>query len=201
MVTPGPPLRPSGAEGRHLLREELIHGEYHRRDLVQRVLGWLLRRLQSGVDAASGASALTTLVTMLVAAALAVGLALLLSRLRRDRRRRARSAEVLTGERVSAADLRRRAEAALAQGQYADAVTEAFRALAARQVERGRLEDQPGSTAHEVAVSLAASYPAQRERVGRSADLFDATFYGDRPAGAHDASGVLELDDELAGPR
>jgi hypothetical protein len=37
--------------------------------------------------------------------------------------------------------------------------------------------------------------------VGRTADLFDATLYGDRPASPEDAAGVLELDDALAGVR
>ena len=47
--------------------------------------------------------------------------------------------------------------------------------------------------------TLATSYPGQGERVGRSADLFDATLYGDRPASRDDARGLLELDDALAG--
>jgi hypothetical protein len=80
-------------------------------------------------------------------------------------------------------------------------VVDGFRALAARQVERGRLADQPGATAREVAVRLAASYPAAGDRVGRTADLFDATLYGDRPAGPEDATGVLALDDALAAVR
>jgi hypothetical protein len=42
MLTPGPPLQPSGDEGRRLLRDELLHGEYHRRQLLQRILGWLI---------------------------------------------------------------------------------------------------------------------------------------------------------------
>ena len=37
--------------------------------------------------------------------------------------------------------------------------------------------------------------------MGRSADLFDATLYGDRPATRDDASAVLGLDDTLAGAR
>jgi hypothetical protein len=201
MHAPGPPLQPSGEEGRHLLREELLHSEYHRQQLLQRLLDWLWRRLTGGVGAASDASWVTALVIMVVGAVLVVGLVLLLSRVRRDRRRRALSAAVIPDGGLSAAELRRRAEAALAQGRNADAVTDAFRALAVRQVERGRLSEQPGATAHEVAVSLATSYPDHGDRVGRSADLFDATLYGDRPASPADASGVLALDDTLAGAR
>jgi Domain of unknown function (DUF4129) len=201
MFAPGPPLQPSGDEGRRLLRDELVHGEYHRRDLLRRLLGWLWRRLEGGVGAASGTDWLKTLVTMLVGALLLVGLVLLLSRVRRDRRRREHAPAVLTGARTSADELRRRAESALADGRHTDAVVDAFRALAVRQVEQGRLADQPGTTAHEVAATLATAYPHHGERVGRGADLFDATFYGDRPASRADAATLLELDDDLAGVR
>lgn len=200
MLAPGPPLQPSGDEGRHLLREELVRNEYHRH-LLQRILGWLWRRLEGGVGAASGTHGLTAFVTMLIGAGLVVGLVLLLSRVRRDRRRRIGVAAVLPDDRPAASELRRRAEAALSDGRYADAVTDGFRALAVRQVERGRLVDQPGATAHEVAASLATSYPSHGERVGRTADLFDATLYGDRPATPEDATGVLALDDTLTGAR
>lgn len=201
MLAPGPPLQPSGDEGRRLLRDELLHDEYHRQHLLQRLLEWLFRRLQGGVGAASGSSWVATFITMLVAAVMIVGLVLVLSRLRRDRRRRERAEAVLTEELPSASELRRRAESALAQGRHADAVVEAFRALAVRQVERGQIVDQPGTTAHEVAADLAASYPDHRERVGRGADLFDATLYGHRPASHEDAATLLDLDDVLTGVR
>jgi len=201
MLEPGPPLQPSGDEGRRLLREELLHSEYHRQHVLQRLLDWIWRRLEGGVGAATGTSWVATVVTMLVAALLLVGLVVLLSRIRRDRRRREEAVAVLTDGRPSASELRRRAESALAEGRHADAVVEAFRTLAVRQVERGRLADQPGTTAHEVAATLATAYPDQGDLVGRSADLFDATYYGRRPASREDAAALLELDDTLAGAR
>ena len=201
MLAPGPPLRPSGDEGRHLLREELLHSEYHRQHVLQRILDWIWRRLEGGVGAASGTTWMTSLATMLVGALLLVALVLLLSRISRDRRRRSHAQAVLTDDRPSAGELRRRAESAVADGRHTEAGVEAVRALAVRQVERGRLADQPGTTAHEVAATLATSYPAHGERVGRGADLFDATLYGDRPASREDAATLLELDDVLAGAR
>lgn len=201
MLAPGPPLQPSGDEGRHLLREELLHSEYHRQHVLQRILDWIWRRLEGGVGAASGTTWVTTLATMLVGTLILVGLVLLLSRISRDRRRRSHAQAVHTDDRPSAGELRRRAESAFADGRHSEAVVEAFRALAVRQVERGRLADQPGTTAHEVAATLATSYPAHGERVGRGADLFDATLYGDRPASREDAATLLELDDVLAGAR
>jgi hypothetical protein len=201
MLAPGPPLQPSGDEGRRLLRDELLHDEYHRQDVLQRILDWISRRLQGGVGAASGSSWATALVTMVVAVLLLVGLAFLLSRIRRDRRRRERAAAILTSDRPTAVELRRRAETALADGRHTDAVVDAFRALAVRQVERGTLADQPNTTAHEVASTLSTAYPDHRERVGRGADLFDATYYGDHPAGPEDVVALLSLDDTLAGAR
>jgi hypothetical protein len=108
---------------------------------------------------------------------------------------------VLPHDRPSAHELRQRAEAALADGRHADAVVDAFRALAARQVERGRLADLPGTTAHEVAATISTAYPDHREQVGHGADVFDATYYGDHPATLDDAAALLELDDRLAGAR
>ena len=151
--------------------------------------------------AASGTSGVTAFVTLLIGALLLAGLLVVLSRLRRDRRQRVRPPALLPDDRPSAAELRRRAEASLAEGRHQEAVVDAFRALAVRQIERGRLDDQPGATAHEVAARLAASYPQEGSRVGRTADLFDATLYGDRPATRDDASAVLGLDDTLAGAR
>jgi hypothetical protein len=200
MLRTDPPLTPSGDEGRRLLRQELAHSDY-RHDLWQRLLHWLGRLFERSVGAASGASGVATFVTLLVSALLVVGLLLLLSRVRRDRAERSRPGGVLPDDRPSAAELRRRAESSLAEGRHREAVVDGFRALATRQIERGRLEDQPGATAHEVAARLAATYPEQGPRVGRSADLFDATLYGDRPATRDDATGVLGLDDTLAGVR
>jgi hypothetical protein len=201
MLAPGAPLDPSGDEGRSLLREELLHREYHQQNLWQRLLDWLARLFDRGVGAASGTSGVTTFVTLLIGALLLAGLLVLLSRLRRDRRQRLRPAALLPDDRPGAAELRRRAEASLAEGRHEEAVVDGFRALAVRQIERGRLDDSPGATAHEVAARLAASYPQEGTRVGRTADLFDATLYGDRPATRDDASAVLGLDDTLAGAR
>ena len=91
---------------------------------------------------------------------------------------------MLTEEVVTAAELRARAERALAEGRFADALVDAFRAVAVRQVERGRIDDLPGATAHEVAGALAEAFPEQRADLDRCAALFDLVLYGGRPAAA-----------------
>lgn len=201
MLAPDPPLAPSGDEGRRLLRTELLHREYRQHDLWQRLTGWLGRLFDRGVGAASGSSGVTVLVTMILGALLLTGLLVVLSRLRRDRRDRGRAPALLADDRPSTAELRRRAEASLAEGRHAEAVVDGFRALATRQIERGRLADERGATAREVAARLAALYPGDGSRLGRSADLFDATLYGERAATRDEATAVLALDDSLAGAR
>ena len=138
---------------------------------------------------------------MLIFLLLLGGLVWLLSRTRGTRRARVGSGPVLDDPVVSAAQLRARAEAALADGRTEQALVDGFRALTVRQVERGRLEESPGATAHEVALSLATRFPQHGERVGDNARLFDLVLYGDRPASTDQATNVLRLDDELAAAR
>lgn len=196
-----PPLDPSSSQGRSLLRRELLHPEYHDRNLVEVIVNWLSRQLDRGLSAMSQAPPLSTLAAMVVFLLLLAGLAWLLSRARRTARSAGPERAVLTDEPVTAAQLRQRADQALAAGRHEDAVVDGFRAITVRQVERGRLDDTPGATAHEVAGVLATTYPHQRQRVDGSALLFELVLYGDRPASREQASGVLALDDELAGLR
>jgi hypothetical protein len=193
-----PPLDPPPDEARSWLRDELLHPEYHQQNVVQQLLDWLQRRVGAGLDAAQDAPPLSTFAAMVVLVLLVLGLGWLLSRVRRTARTRDEQRAVLTDEVITAAELRSRAEAALADGRHEDAVVDGFRALAVRQVERGRLDDAPGATAHEVAASLAASYPELRPRVTGCALLFEAVLYGDRAASRDQAAGLLALDDELA---
>lgn len=196
-----PPLDPSADEARSWLRRELLHPEYHQRNVIQQLLTWLERLINRSLDAAAQAPPLSAFAAMVVLVLLAVGLGWLLSRVRGSARTREEARAVLTDERVTAAELRARADASLAAGRHADALVDGFRALTVRQVERGRLDDAPGATAHEVATALGSAYPHQRPRVDGSASLFDSVLYGDRPATRDQACGVLDLDDELAGLR
>jgi hypothetical protein len=93
------------------------------------------------------------------------------------------------------------ARAALEDGRHEEALVDGFRGLAVGQVERGRLDDLPGATAHEVADALGTSYLHQRPRITEAARLFDLVLYGDRPATREQAADVLGLDDELAALR
>lgn len=196
-----PPLDPSPDQARRLLEHELVRPEYHRSNPFGRLLDWVDRLVNGVVDAASHTSPLSTFAAMVAFLLLVLGLGWLLSRARRTARSRREQVVVGADEVVTAAELRRRAEQALAEGRPGEAVVEGFRALAVRQVELGRLDDLPGATAHEVATALAGTHPAERGRVDRTAAVFDAVRYGEHPASPEQAADVLELDDALGGRR
>jgi len=201
LVPRDPPLTPSPDEARSELRRELLRPEYNEQNIIQRLLTWIERQVGKGLDAASDAPPLSTLAAMVILVGLVGLLGWLLSRARRTARAREDDRAVLSDEVISADELRARAEAALADGRHEDAVVDGFRAVATRQVERGRLADTPGATAHEVAVALGREFPHLRADVESGGALFDAVLYGDRPASAAQAASVLALDDELLARR
>ncbi len=194
------PLDPSPDRARTLLREELRNPAYHhQQNLIDQFLHWLDDRLNATLQATSNASPLSATIGIVLFALLIVLIIWLLSRFRRTARAKPEGpGAVLSDEVVTAAALRARAESALASGDAATAVVDGFRALTVRQIERGRLDDLPGATAHEVAFGLGFTFPQHGPRVRASADLFDLVLYGDRPANPDQAADVLALDEELA---
>lgn len=194
-----PPLDPDGDEARSLLGRELARPEYYDADILDRIIDWISRLIDDSIGAAEGSPPVTVLAAITVAMLLAAAVLLLISRARATARGDRAEAPALTGEVITAAELRARAEAALAAGDHVAALLDAFRAMAVRQVERGRIEDVPQATAHELARALAAEFPTHQGRIHRSADLFDEVLYGDRPATREQAAEVLALDDALAG--
>lgn len=195
------PVDPSPDEATSLLRRELLRPEYHDRNLMERFMDWLRDQFEAGLDAASQVSAIGTVGASIIFLVLLLLLGWLISRARRSPRRATEVGAVLTDERVTAAQLRLRAESALAAGDPGQALVDAFRALTVRQIEDRRLADLPGTTAHEVATALGDAFGDQRPRIDDAAALFDLVLYGDRPATADQARGVLALDHDLAGVR
>lgn len=194
-----PPLDPSGDEARRQLRRELADPRYYDANLLDRISAWLDRLIARSIDGASASPPLAVTVAVGVGVLLALGLILLVSRARRTVRGARSAAPALPDEVITAAELRARAEAALGAGDHSAALVDAFRAVAVRQVERGRIEDVPQATAHELARALAAEFPAHARAVRHGADLFDVTLYGDRVATREQAAELLRLDDVLTG--
>lgn len=198
---PDPPLLPTPEQGRDLLRRELLDPDYHRDDVIRRLIDWLRRRVIDVLDAASGAPPLSAFAAMAVGLLLVLGLIWLATRARATPKQRAGLGAILPDTTISAREWRERAEQALAEEQHSAALVDAFRALVARQVERGRLDEAPGTTAHEVTGALQSAYPDQGVAMEEGARLFDLVLYGDRSATREQAELVLALDDELAGVR
>jgi len=196
-----PPLAPSPEEGRGLLRRELLDPDYRRDDVMQRLVDWLRRRVLDVLDAASQAPPLSTFAAMAVGLVLVLALIWLATRTRAAQRVSATRGAVLPDVSISAAQWREQAERARAEGRYSEALVDAFRALAAQQVEQGRLSESPGATAHEVAEVLRSAYPGQAAGMTEGARLFDLVLYGDRAATLEQAELLLALDAELAGVR
>jgi Domain of unknown function (DUF4129) len=98
---------------------------------------------------------------------------------------------------MSADEHRRASLAALGSGDDAAALVEAFRAIAARAVQRGVLEERPGRTAHELTLGLSPFFPDHAQPMAEASTMFDLVFYGHLPATAADARSVLELDEAL----
>ncbi len=195
---PDPPLVPTPEQGRELLRRELLDPAYHQDDVMQRLLDWLRRWVLDVLDAASNAPPLSAFAAMAIGLLLVLALMWLATRARTAPHRRAGADSVLLDASVSASQWRARAERALTEGRHSDALIDGFRALVARQVERGRLDLVPAPTAREVTHALRSAYPDQAAEMSEGARLFELVLYGDRRATPEQAAFVLALDDELA---
>jgi hypothetical protein len=193
------PLDPTPDEARGWLRDELLKPAYHQENVLQQLRNWFSDLFDRTSRAAASTPPLVDAAALLIFALLVVGLIWLLSRVRVSRRARSEAGPVLEESGVSAAELRRRAEEALGAGRYAEAAIGAFRALVVRQIERGRLDDLPGMTAHEVALALDGTFPDRRERIDEAGRIFDLVRYGRRTPTAEQVRQVLDLDDDLAG--
>ncbi len=195
------PLDPSPDEGRGLLRRELLNADYHRDNVLVRLLEWMRRRILDVLDAASSTPSLSAVAAMAIGLALVLALLWLLTRARTAPRASGPGGAVLPDPSISAAQWRERAERAQADGRHSEALVHAFRALATRQVEKGRLTGTPSTTAHEVAEVLRSAYPDQASGMTEGARLFDLVLYGDRGATREQAELLLALDVELGGVR
>jgi HAMP domain-containing protein len=196
-----PPITRDGA--RAAADRELSKGIYHRYDdpWPVRVFNWVqhwIGRLFDDVSKHSpggGAGAVAVLVAVVV---LLIALRWRLGPLRRTDRM-ARS--VLDGSTVTAtaADYRRAAIAAAAEGRWSDAIIARMRALAKGLEETGELAVRPGRTADELAVEVASGRPEATASTSRAARTFDEVAYGNRSGSAEGYAAVVEADDLCSG--
>jgi uncharacterized protein DUF4129 len=178
-----------------LARAELSKPIYHRHlTLEERILHYLTTFLSHLFGRATtvpggwwGLVALAALAVILVAGVLAwIG----------PVRRRHRGARPLAapGQARTARD-HRQAAARLAQaGDYAAAIAEGVRAIAAELEERGALPPSTGRTADEFAAEAGQLLPGQAAGLADAAAMFDEVCYGRRPGSQAGYQRIRDLD-------
>lgn len=194
-----PPLVPDPRDAERLLRDELDGGAYTDSGVLAQLQEWLQDLFSEGSERTSGISQVQTVLAWVSALVLLGLLVYLLTRVRGARAAASGPRALLGDEVTTAAELRRRAERALAEGRHEEALVEGYRALALRQIEDDQVDDVPGATAQEVGRMLATAFPEAAGALLDTAARFDGVLYGRRRASAEQAGSVLGLDDALPG--
>lgn len=195
-----PPLTPDSPEARDRLERELAKPEYQDdQGLLDRVVEWVLRQLDSGPTGELPGALLWFLLLAVV-----VGIVVVAVRAVRSNPARspAGEGEVFDrSEQRTAEEHRSAARAAAAAGDHDLAVLEAFRGMARDGVERTLLPEMPGMTVHEVVLALGRAFPTKGGRLTSSAAAFDDVRYGDTHVDPGTAGSVIALGEEVAGER
>ncbi|MGI8949127.1 MAG: DUF4129 domain-containing protein [Ornithinimicrobium sp.] len=196
-------LDPDRDQARELLERELSGPDYNRAEpLVNRLIDWLLARLDDIFSLIPGSQSLgwVLVLAVLVVVALVTFFAV------RGRRRgsvltQGRTGAVLEDPTLTAADYRSRADRAAQTGDWDTVLLDSYRALAADGVERTLLDHAAALTAHEVGRDLGRCFPAQQVQLAGAADAFDLVRYGEGSSTQQQATGVRDLDRTLSKTR
>lgn len=199
------PVDPDATTARDWLRRVLAAPEYQRArpSLLDLIREWVLQLLEAlRLPAVPGgpplivvAIPLLLLIGALVAAFLRYGLPRL--------RRRVGETDGLfdATDARTAATLRRDAERAARAGDWALAIAEQFRALSRALADRTVVSVAPGSTAHSVARSAGAVFPAFADPLEAAASAFDRVRYLGGAGSEADYDELVRLDRALAAAR
>ena len=194
------PVTPDAPTARELLQDELTNPIYHQGpSLLERFLTWL-QELFSGASALGLSGGWVALVLVAAIVLLAVVTLYVSGPVRRTRRER--HAPILDADDSrSADDLLAAADRAASLGDLTAATLDTFRALARRSEERAILDPAPGRTAHEAALTIGARLPRLGPDLASAATVFDAIYYGKRPANAASFEQMRALDAAAAATR
>ena len=191
---------PGRDAARELVREQLRRQEYEaaKPPLLTRLIGRVLRYVGDLLSSAVPGG-IVTLVVLAVVLGLIV--AVVLTRLGPLARNRSMPALFDGVATLTPAEHRRLAEKSAQDGRFADAVRERLRAIASDLETRGALDPRPGRTAGEVARDGGVALPDVAADLRRGAEVFDAIWYGGRPADAVSYAALVEVDDRVVGTR
>jgi hypothetical protein len=194
------PVEPDAAEAREWLLRELANPEYEAAKptwfdrLSGAVVDWFSSLSFSGGNAPPALG--VVLVLVLVLAAIAV--AFLVFGLPRLRRRSAITGSLFgKSDDRSSEQLRAAAEARAADGDYAAATAEMFRAIARGLAERSIVTTTPGTTAHDFAARAGVAFVGLAPALATSATLFDEVRYLGRPGSLPGYTTVADLERTL----
>jgi hypothetical protein len=190
-----PPIGRQAAQ--RLARQELSKAIYHRHStslvevILQNLFRWLARLFRNANNAAPGGGWGLVVLTALVVVAIAVILARL-GPVSRNRRAAKTSAPITRAR--TAREYRDSAKQLAAAGDYAAAICESVRAIAAELDERGILMPSVGRTADEFAREAGLALPGYAAGFRDAAKTFDEVRYGQRAAGQPAYEQVRDLD-------
>ena len=174
--------------GQRLARRELAEMTFW-----QRIVNWLVHLpVDAGKVVPGGWFGLISLAILAV-----VAVTVVLYWARPARSRRARTEAVLGRESMSARDYRRSAERLAAAGEYAGAIVDGVRAIAAELDERGVLPRRPGRTARELAWEAGGELPDLAADLRAATRLFEDIRYGDKDGNLEGYQLVSRVDKEV----
>ncbi len=177
--------------------QRLARHELAEMSIWQRIWQWLTRLPGAAGSLVPGGW--FGLIALAVLAVLAITIVVFWARPARSRRATAES--VLGGEPLTARDYRRAADLRAAAGDYAGAVIEGVRAIAAELDERGVLQPRPGRTADELAFEAGSELPGLADDLRTVTQLFDDIRYGDRAGNLTGYQLVSRVDQEVRAAR
>jgi type II secretory pathway pseudopilin PulG len=176
--------------GQRLARHELAELSFWQR------VGQLISRLLAGNAVPGGWFGLIALAVLAVLA-----ITVVIFWVRPSRTRRSATQAVLGGESMTARDYRRAAERQAAAGDYAGAIVEGVRAIAAELGERDILPPRPGRTAAELAAEAGLELPELADDLRDVTRLFDDIRYGDRDGSQAGYQLVRRVDEQVRAAR
>lgn len=189
----------SREQARDAAAEELSRQPYQEAQpsLLLRAVGRVLREIGDLLDRAASAAPGGPLGLLLLTLLIGLLVAVVVAKVRPGRGGRESAPLFEGGQVLTAAEHRARADAAAAEGRYADAVRERLRAVVRELEARGVLDPRPGRTADEVAREAGAAVPEVAGDLTRAARVFDEVWYGGRPADADGYGVLVEVDRRL----
>ena len=194
------PVDPDGDQAREWIIQELAKPEYQAAQptwfdrLSEAFWNWLNSLDLSG----GGAAQAPLLVILIVVIAGALVAAFLIFGVPRLRHRSAGVGSLFGEEEMRTAEaLRRAAELAAKNRDWAVAIEELFRSIARRMAERVLVSTSPGTTAREFARKAGTVFPAFDERLVGSGALFDRVRYLGEPGVEADYDRLAELERDL----